>query len=206
MQHASSGRGMRCLIVHAHPLPASLTRHFFDTATNALTAQGHAVETLDLYPAGFDPRLQPEERASHYTGAFDTSRITAEVNQLTQAEILVLVFPTWWFGLPAMLKGWVDRIFAPGVAFAHTPDFGPIKPLLTGLKHVVVVTTLGSPWWVDRLVMRRPVRHALKSALFRACAPQARFHMHSFYSAEAPKAERVERMVRAIGETLGGLR
>jgi putative NADPH-quinone reductase len=65
-----------------------------------------------------------------------------------------------------MLKGWIDRVFAPTVAFEQTPDFGPLKPLLTGLRKVVAITTLGSPWWMDRLVLWRPVRRQLKWAVF----------------------------------------
>lgn len=152
------------------------------------------------------PRLTSDERASYYAPAFNASQIAAETKQLAKAELLVMVFPTWWFGLPAILKGWVDRVFAPSVAFAHGTDFGPIAPLLTNLRHVVVVTTLGSPWWVDWLVMRRPVRRILKSALFRACAPRAGFHMHALYGAEAPQPDRVERMARAISETLRRLK
>ncbi|MBT1158647.1 NAD(P)H-dependent oxidoreductase [Aminobacter anthyllidis] len=193
---------MNCLVVLSHPLPESLNRHFAETAIIELTSAGHKVELLDLYRTEFDPRLTPAERGSYYGGSFDAAALEAHVEALREAEMLVLVFPTWWFGLPAMLKGWVDRVFAPGIAFDHGSDFGPIKPLLGKLRHVVVVTTLGSPWWVDRLVMRRPVRRILKWGLFKACAPKARFAMLSFYAAEKPRPERVMRFADAIRRQL----
>lgn len=193
---------MRCLVVHAHPLPQSLTRHFCDVALETLRKGGYDVEFLDLYQAGFDPRLTATERATHHDPVHDHSAVKAETDALSAAELVVLVFPTWWFGLPAIMKGWIDRVFAPGVGFAHGENFGPIKPLLGNLKQAVAITTLGSPWWIDTFVMRRPVRNQLKSAVFRACAPQAKFSMLSFHLSETATPERVaafdERIVTAL--------
>lgn len=189
---------MRCLVVHVHPLPRSLTRHFCDAARKVLTERGHSVTFLDLYEIGFDPRLREDERETHYAPVPNLRHVEQEVAQLRDAEMLVLVFPTWWFGLPAMLKGWIDRVFAPSVAFAQAPDFGPLKPLLANLRRVVAITTLGSPWWVDRLVLRRPVRRQLKWGVFKSCAPAARFDMLSFYGADNPRPERVSAFVGQI--------
>ncbi|ODT07805.1 MAG: NAD(P)H dehydrogenase [Mesorhizobium sp. SCN 65-20] len=189
---------MNCLVVLAHPLPESLNRHFADIVEIELARAGHGVTVLDLYKAEFDPRLTTAERGSYYGERFEASGLKAHASALRDAEVLVLVFPTWWFGLPAMLKGWVDRVFAPGIAFDHGSDFGPIRPLLYKLRHVVAITTLGSPWWVDRLVMRRPVRRILKRGVFAACAPTASFAMLPFYAAEKPKPDRVERFGEKI--------
>lgn len=193
---------MNCLVVLSHPLPESLNRHFADTAIAELSRAGHKVELLDLYRIDFDPRLTPAERGSYYGERFDAAALEAHAQALREAEVLVLVFPTWWFGLPAMLKGWVDRLFAPGIAFDHANDFGPIKPLLGKLRHVVAITTLGSPWWIDRLVMHRPVRRILKWGVFKACAPKARFAMLSFYAAEKPQPKRVMRFADEIRRRL----
>jgi putative NADPH-quinone reductase len=197
---------LRCLVVHAHPLPESLTRHFCRAVVDNLAAAGNEVDLLDLYQAGFDPRLSQAERASHYAETHDVSAVQDHVALLRQAEVLVLVFPTWWFGMPAILKGWIDRVFAPGVAFDHGDDFGPIKPLLHQLRKVVVVTTLGSPWWVDWFVMRRPVRRVLKTGVAGACAPKAAFHYLPFYSAEKPTPGRLsqflERLRKACSATV----
>ena len=146
----------KALIVLAHPAERSLSRLFAQTAHEALSSAGHETILLDLYAEKFDPVLSSAERAAYYASPPETAAIADKASLLAEAEVLVLVFPTWWFGMPAILKGWIDRVFAPGVAFDHAIDFGPIKPKLTKLKKVVVITTLGSPAWIDWLVMRRP--------------------------------------------------
>lgn len=191
---------MHCLVVLAHPLDDSLNAHLAGRTVAMLERAGHEVTLLDLCRDGFDPRLSEAERRAYYTARPETD--LAHARMLAGAECLVLVFPTWWFGLPAILKGWIDRVFSPGVAFDHGKDFGPITPLLSRLRSVVAVTTLGSPWWVDRLVMRRPVRRVLSTGLFRACAPQARFTYFPVYSAERLSAGRIEAVERRLAALL----
>lgn len=193
---------MRCFIIVSHPLQTSLNHHFAQQAKLILEAQGHDVSFVDLYAQGFDPRLKNTERASYYTPAYNLSDVAEQGQALQDAELLVLIFPTWWFGLPAMLKGWIDRLFVPGVAFDHGENFGPIKPRLKKLQRVVAITTLGSPWWVDRLVMRKPVKRILKTAIFRTCAPQSSFDYLPFYSAESPSAARVSAFEKRILKVL----
>lgn len=195
---------MNCLIVRAHPLEENLTRRFSDFASNRLEAAGHEVSLVDLYAENFDPRLTAAERASYYADRYDRSGMERHIAALGAAEMLVLAFPTWWFGPPAIMKGWLDRVMAPGVAFDHGRDFGPIEPKLLSLKHVVTITTLGSPWWVDRLVLRRPVRRVLKTAVFGGCAPNARFDYLPFYQAETATADRITRFEKRIARAIGG--
>ena len=196
---------MRVVVVHAHPLPESLSRHFCSVACAALESGGHAVELVDLHQMGFDPRLTTQERADRYGSATPAADVVPLVEQLRRAQAMVLVFPTWWFGMPAILKGYVDRVFAPNVAFANDENFGPIRPLLNGLRHAVVITTLGTPWWVDRIALRRPLRRVLKTAVFGACAPNAKFHYMPFYAAEAPPQARVDAFAGSIRRRLGRL-
>lgn len=193
---------MRCLVVLAHPQGKSLNRHFAEVAVGTLKAAGHEVTTIDLYADGFDPRLSEAERASYYLPKYDDGVNGQSAAALRDAELLVFVFPTWWFGPPAILKGWIDRVFAPGVAFDHGKNFGPIVPLLTNLKRAVVVTTLGTPWWVDRFVMFRPVRRMFKTAVLGACAPKAHFSYLPLYAAENPEPKRVSAFEARIRRVL----
>jgi NAD(P)H dehydrogenase (quinone) len=180
------------LVVLAHPGGNSLSHLFAEDIVRSAQTSGHKVKLLDLCAEGFDPVLTRAERAGYYQAAPDLAAISAHAADLASAKTLVLVFPAWWFGMPAILKGWIDRVFAPQIAFDHANDFGPIKPRLTRLENVLVITTLGSPWWVDWFVMRRPVRRILKTAVFGLCAPQAKFKMLSFYSAEKPSPAHIE--------------
>jgi NAD(P)H dehydrogenase (quinone) len=192
----------KALVVLAHPGAQSLSRLFAEDAAAALQSRGADTALLDLYAAGFAPALTPAERAAYYGEQREHSGITEDARLLTEAETLVLVFPTWWFGMPAILKGWIDRVFAPGIAFDHASDFGPIKARLTNLKSVLIITTLGSPAWIDWLVMRRPVRRILKTAIFGLCAPQAKFKMLSLYAAENPAPQRINAFEEKITDAL----
>lgn len=193
---------MHCLVVKAHPLTESLCASLTDTAVSALQTTGHEVVLEDLYAEAFAPALMPAERASYYTETYAAEAVTAQTERLLNAEALVLVFPTWWFGFPAILKGWFDRIWAPGIAYDHAPDLGAIRPRLHNLRHVLAITTLGSPWWVDNLIMGRPVKRTLKTALIGTCAPQARFEILSLYRAEKLEQPRIGRFRARIANAL----
>ena len=171
----------RCLILTAHPVPRSLTARLAATVEAEVRAKGWQVTRRDLYD-GFDPVLTPEERAGYY--ATPAATLEAEKQELAEAQVLILVFPTWWFGFPAILKGWFDRVWTPGVAFDHSPGFGPMIPRLHGLREVLAVTTMGAPRWVDWLALRQPVKRVLRWAILKPCAPKARLTWRALHGAE----------------------
>lgn len=192
---------MKCLVVIAHPLAASLCHTLAQSAIATLQASGHEVMIEDLYLSGFAPALTANERGSYYRPDFEAAA-PDQIDRLLSAEALVLVFPTWWFSFPAILKGWFDRIWAPGIAYDHASDLGPIKPRLHRLQHALAITSLGSPWWVDRLVLRQPVKRILKTALLGTCAPQCRFKMLSLYKAESLDTARIQSFCARIERAL----
>lgn len=196
---------MRVLLVLAHPLSDSLNGHLAEKAGAMLTSAGHEVAVVDLYRQDFDPRLTAEERRAYYGDRPLATETCPGADDLAACDALVLVFPTWWFGFPAILKGWFDRVLAPGLAFDHGRDFGPIVPRLTRLRHVLAVTTLGSPWWVDLFGMRRPVRRVLKTAILGGCAPNARIRYLPLYAAERVSAERLAAFEARMSAALGSL-
>jgi NAD(P)H dehydrogenase (quinone) len=123
---------MKILYVFAHPEPRSLNGALRDAAITELEAQGHEVRVSDLYADGWKanvdradfPLLSSEERlkpvaASHdaYAEGCLTDDVKAEIEKLLWADALILHFPLWWFAMPAILKGWVDRVFAYGLAY-----------------------------------------------------------------------------------------
>jgi NAD(P)H dehydrogenase (quinone) len=122
----------KVLIVHAHPEPASLTRQLVEVSVQALREQGHEVLLSDLYgmhwKAAFDAhdfptRADPDrlsfvtESGYSYSSGRQATDIAAEQRKLLAADAVILQFPLWWFGMPAILKGWVDRVFAYGLAY-----------------------------------------------------------------------------------------
>jgi NAD(P)H dehydrogenase (quinone) len=189
---------MRCLLVTAHPLPGSLCQTLANTALEALKAGGHELVLENLYAQDFSPTLRANERAGYYETPYSASAVQAQAQRLQEADVLVLCFPTWWFGFPAILKGWFDRVWVPGVAYDHARDLGAIQPRLPLLKRVLVITSLGSPWWVDKFVIRQPVKRILKTAILGTCAPQAKFEMLSIYSSEKLAKEKVQAFQRRV--------
>ena len=195
---------MNCLVVCAHPISESLCMHLGRKVAEQLKASGHRVVVEDLYAQRFEPRLSERERETYYGAAYDCSAVSEQVRRLREAEALVLMFPTWWFGFPAILKGWFDRVWGPGIAFDHAGDFGPIRPRLQRLKRVLAVTALGSPWWVDKLILRQPLKRVLRAALLGACAPACRLQFLSLYNSEKLDRGQVARfearVVRALAD------
>ena len=197
--------GKRFVVVLAHPLKNSLCAHLAGRVLELIGAAGHDLEMIDLYERDFDPRLTSGERQSYYSSKYDASAIADDAEVLQAADVLIFIFPTWWFALPAILKGWIDRVFVPGTAYDHAPDFGRMIPRLTKLQACLAITTLGSPWWIDWFVMLRPVRRILSRAVIGTCAPNAYFSMLSLYNTEklAPRSlaafeQKISRKLRKL--------
>ncbi|UYZ60340.1 NAD(P)H-dependent oxidoreductase [Hymenobacter latericus] len=143
---------MNVLLVLAHPEPASYNGHLARLAVETLTAAGHTVEVSDLYrqrfaavagPADLEPAyatdffdLQAAQRAGVAADSFEPG-IEAEMEKLRRADLLMLQFPLWWHSVPAILKGWIDRVLAVGFAYGGTKE-------LAGKKALVSLTS-GTP-------------------------------------------------------------
>ncbi|CAO4143448.1 NAD(P)H-dependent oxidoreductase [Methylorubrum extorquens] len=163
---------MRVLLVHCHPRRDSFNAALCDTAATALEAAGHAIERLDLYEEGFDPRLSAGERGAYYDEGAGQPDLAGHIAALRRAEALILVYPTWWFGPPAMLKGWFDRVWLPGVAFT-LGGAKVLQPRLTNIRRIAVVTTYGSPRWLLWLV-GWPDWRLFRFGIRPLCAPRCR--------------------------------
>lgn len=137
---------MRVLYLYCHPLPESFHAAIRAQALAALESAGHSVDLLDLYAEGFDPVLSEEGRRHYHDEARNRVGLEPLVARLQAADALVVQFPTWCFGLPAMLKGFFDRLFMPGVAF-DLSDPASVKPMLGNIKKIAGIVTYGRPRW-----------------------------------------------------------
>lgn len=190
---------MRVLLVVAHPLPDSLCSRLAAFAERQFEYAGCHIDRLNLYEDDFCPVMTPDERRSYGQKLSEPDVLANYKSRLLLADIVVIVFPTWWFSMPAILKGWLDRVWSPGTAFDPGP---PMKPLLDSLKACLVITTLGAPAWVDYLIMRRPVACVLRRGLLRACAPQSAFQILSFYNSENNSEPRITKFERNINKKI----
>jgi NAD(P)H dehydrogenase (quinone) len=162
---------MRVLLIYCHPRPDSFCAALRNTALVALEAAGHVVEMRDLYAEGFAPVLTTQQRERYYDEGANLLGLREHAAALQRAEALLLIYPTWWFGPPAMLKGWFDRVWVPGVAF-RLGGRTVLQPLLTNIRRIGVVTTYGSPRWLLWLAGwpdRRLIRHGLRPLCAKNC-------------------------------------
>ena len=189
---------MHVLLVYCHPRPESFCAALRDAAIGGLESAGHTVEVRDLYAEGFSPVMDAEQRGRYYDETENGAGLDSHVAALRRAEALLLVYPTWWFGPPALLKGWIDRVWLPGVAFRFGGP-GVLRPLLTNIRRICVVTTYGSRRWLLWFVGWpdwRVVRRGLRPLCGRRCKVDW-IAMTSMDAATADERERFLDTVRA---------
>lgn len=195
---------MRILLIYAHPVEGSFCSALRDAACATLRRRGHDVCVTDLYAEGFQPALSRLKRLAYEEP--DTTPladgIRGHVEHLCRAEALVLVFPTWWYGMPAILKGYFDRVWIPGVAFDLEASGGVIRRRLDHISRMAVITTYGSPWWFIRLWMRDPGKTVLTRGLGRLLTPKARHLYLAHYGMDRSTAEGRARFIRKVEGTL----
>ena len=136
---------MRVLVLYAHPVPESFGAAVHETVVATLRGAGHEVDDCDLYADGFDPVLSRDERRGYHDTETNARPVAAYVERVKAAEALVLCFPVWNFGYPAILKGFLDRVFLPGVSFAMVD--GKAQPALHNIRRLAAVTSYGGSRW-----------------------------------------------------------
>lgn len=164
---------MRIQVIHGHPLPDSYNAALFRRIVETLQAQGHEVVATDLYAENFAPALTAAERRSYLAQPYDNSATARYAEILHGVEGIVFCFPHWWFSMPAIVKGYVDRVWGPGIAFEHDREGGRIKPLLHHIRLFGVVTSYGSPWWLVKFIAGDPGRKVLMRGMRPLCHPRA---------------------------------
>jgi putative NADPH-quinone reductase len=157
------------------------------------------VQVLDLYAEGFDPVLDADAwRAHRQDRRHPAADIAPHIAALQAAEGLVLIYPTWWYGLPAMLKGWFDRVWQPGVAF--TLEGGAFRTrTLSRLRRFAAVTTCGSPRLFIEWIVGDPARRQLMRGLALQFAPRRQTAWAPIYAVDGrPEAQLARERVRAV--------
>jgi len=197
---------MKLLLVYCHPDPQSFGAAIRRTAVEALTAAGHELRQIDLYAEGFDPVFTLEEKRT-YLGQTESNiaGVAAHVDALRWCEGWIVVYPTWYYGAPAMLKGWLERVWLPGVVFQIAKaKKRTIGGELRNIRLFVGITTSGSPWWWLK-VIGDPGRSLFMKGLRPLYARRCRMHWLQLFDmnhASAPEREaflgRVRRELTAL--------
>lgn len=130
---------MDYLIIYAHPNPKSFNHAIKETVEKKLKEKGKTFETRDLYTLRLDPVLKPDDFISIQKGTY-LPDVKEEQELVKQAKRLIIIHPIWWYSMPAILKGYIDRVFSYG--FAYLLDEKGLKQLLKD-KEVIIINTLG---------------------------------------------------------------
>lgn len=159
----------RAMVLYAHPCPESFNAAVHETVVEALAANGWEVDDCDLNAEGFLPVLTELERRGYHEEPANLEPVKPYVDRLFAAQALVMVFPVWNFGYPAILKGFLDRVFLPGVSFKLVD--GRVRPNLTHIRKLVACTTYGGTRW-RAFMAGDPPRRCVTRAVWHVCRPE----------------------------------
>ena len=136
---------MRVMVVYAHPVESSFNAAIRQVVVESLRRRGHEVDDCDLYAENFPAIMSRQDRLLYHDIPANRALAKPWIERLEAAEALVLVFPTWVFGPPAILKGFLEKVFVPGVAFQLVD--GRVRGALRHLKRIGGVSTYGGTRW-----------------------------------------------------------
>lgn len=165
---------MRLLFVHAHPVPESFNSALFQASIDAARIKGHDVQVIDLHAERFNPVMSADERRGYKDEGQLPSDLVRHVEALQWAEGVILVYPTWWYAQPAILKGWIDRVWRPGISFTLRTPNEPMRPALLNIRMIGVITTFGAPWWFWTFLIGAPGRKIILRGLRYCTAPRTK--------------------------------
>jgi NAD(P)H dehydrogenase (quinone) len=191
----------RALVLFAHPCPESFSASLHTRVVEALKGSGREVDDCDLYAEGFSPVLTEAERRGYHEEATNTAPVADYVARLRAADTLVMVFPVWNFGYPAMLKGFLDRVFLPGVSFKLVD--GKVKPNLTHIRRLAAVTTYGGTR-MRAFLAGDPPRKSVTRAVWHVCRPDRMRYLALYDMNRADTAKRSAFLDR-VGHEIGAL-
>lgn len=193
---------MRVLLIHCHPCGESFGAALCAAARDALERGGHELRVTDLYREGFDPVMSEPEWRRYHDEDVNRTPVERHVEDILWAEALVFVYPTWWFGLPAMLKGYLDRVWVPHVTFDVPTAARGMQPRMQHIRKIAVVTTCGASWLVSWL-MGQPGRRTILRGIRALCAPRCKTRYLAHYNMDSSTQDSRVRFLKAVERQLG---
>lgn len=173
---------MKNLIVYAHPNSSSLNHFFKQTILESLEESGQEVEVRDLYQLNFNPVFSLEDMNGQRMGKV-APEIQTEQDFITWADRIIFVYPIWWTGMPAIMKGYIDRVFSYG--FAYRYDQGIQKGLLAGKKAIIVNSHGKSNAEYEAIGLDKALALTSDTGIFNYCGFEIQKH---FYFDKADRA------------------
>jgi NAD(P)H dehydrogenase (quinone) len=185
---------MKHLIIYVHPSDGSLNHHFMQTVVETLQSKNHEIEIRDLYRLNFNPILSLKDLKGQRMG-----KVAADVKQeqdyISWADHITFIYPIWWTGMPAIMKGFIDRVFSYG--FAYRYDQGIQKGLLIGKQTTVINTHGKSQEDYESIGMNKALSLTSDKGVFTYCGLQINQHFF-FDKADKANAETIEKWISQI--------
>lgn len=188
---------MRILVVYSHPCEESFNAAICKTVLESLDTGKHEVRLTDLYAIGFDPVMSAEERRKYHTPDLNREPIADQLEDIKWAEALIFVYPTWWFGLPAMLKGWLERVWVPHETFEMPTETHGLRSKMDHITRIGVITTCGAPWWLHKFV-GEPGRRTLLRGLKHVCSSGCKTLYLAHYKMDTSSQESREKFLKKV--------
>jgi NAD(P)H dehydrogenase (quinone) len=190
------------LVVVAHPDPSSLTHHIASRIADEL---GSTATVADLHREGFDPRFTLADKAAYDGAASPPADVLREQERLDAVTDLVLVFPVYWWSLPALLKGWIDRVFSNGWAFDYEPGSGVIRKLDRLRVHLVPVAGSDADLY-DRHGYEVAIHTQVRHGILEYCGTREGATAYVFESETLESPASVEAAIAAVTEAVSSPR
>jgi NAD(P)H dehydrogenase (quinone) len=195
---------MQVVVVLAHPNEDSFNHAIAARAVAGLEAAGHQVQLLDLCALGVNAAMSPAEHAAYHGDTPLLNPLLIDHAALVKAaDALVFVYPTWWSSMPAVLKGWLERVMVPGVAFVFDAK-GKVRPGLSNVRHIVGISTYGSPRAYVKFVNDNG-RRTLTRALRLNTGLRTRRQWMGLYAIDTATAEQRERFLARVEQRMRAL-
>ena len=192
---------MKALVLYAHPCEESFGAALHTKVVETLTARGWDVDDCDLYAENFQPVLTTEERRAYHDEPENCGPVQPYVDRLRAAEALIFSFPVWNFGYPAILKGFLDRVFLPGVSFKIVD--GKVRPNMTHIRKLAAVTTYGGTRWRAFGAGDPPRKHFTR-AVWHVTRPESMKYLALYDMNRATDAQRAA-FLHKVGQEMQAL-
>lgn len=179
---------MKHLIIYSHPNKGSLNHHLLQTVIDSLKIKNHEIVIRDLYQLNFNPVLSLEDMDGQRMGNV-TDEVKQEQQYISWADHIIFIYPIWWTGMPAIMKGYIDRVFSYG--FAYRYDQGVQKSLLTGKLTTIINTHGKSQAEYESIGMDNALSLTSDKGIFIYCGLEINQHFF-FDKADKVNSEEIE--------------
>lgn len=158
---------MKVVIVFNHPYEGSFCNAILHSVSKGLKEADHEIDLIHLDKDNFNPVMTAEDlRAFRDKNPVDPKAIEYQ-KRIKSADHLILIFPIWWELMPALMKGFVDKVIFPGVAYDYTNSSNTLmKPLWINIKSVTMITTMNTPYWLYWLLFGNAIKKAMMLGTF----------------------------------------